>query len=59
MSTMVGTSAEKERYETVNASKEGLVNNDANQQIINAATKKHVATPNKSIRSELSPFVYS
>ena len=39
MSTMVGTSAEKERYETVNASKEGLINNDANQQIINATTE--------------------
>ena len=37
----------------------GLGNIAHHQKIINAATKKHVATPNKSIRSELSPFVYS
>ena len=39
VSAMAGTSAEKERYETVKASKEGFVNNDYSQQIINAGTK--------------------
>lgn len=56
VSTMVGTSAEKERYETVNASKEGLVNNDANQQIINAATKNPAASGSVSYHTMNSYF---
>ena len=35
---MVGTSAEKERYEEIAASKQGMANNDPSQQIINAGT---------------------
>ena len=56
VSAMVGTSAEKERYETVNASKEGLVNNDANQQIINAATKNPAASGSVSYHTMNSYF---
>lgn len=35
---MAGTSAEKERYEEIAASKQGLANNDSNLQILNAGT---------------------
>ena len=38
VSTMAGTSAEKKRYEYIGASKQGMVNNDPSQQIINAGT---------------------
>ncbi|MDD2951620.1 MAG: TonB-dependent receptor [Parabacteroides sp.] len=38
ISAMIGTSAEKERYEEISASKEGMVNNDPSQQILNAGT---------------------
>lgn len=38
VSVMAGTSAEKKRYEEIYAYKEGMVNNDASQQIINAGT---------------------
>ena len=56
VSAMVGTSAEKERYETVSASKEGLVNNDINQQIINAATKNPAASGSVSYHTMNSYF---
>lgn len=38
ITAMVGTSAEKKRYEAVSASKQGMVTNDLSQQIINAGT---------------------
>jgi TonB-linked SusC/RagA family outer membrane protein len=38
INAMVGTSAEKRRYEAISASKQGMVNNDPSQQIINAGT---------------------
>ncbi len=38
LNAMIGTSAEKKRYEVVEASKEGMVSNDKSQQIINAGT---------------------
>lgn len=38
VSAMAGTSAEKKRYEYISASKQGMVNNDPSQQIINAGT---------------------
>ena len=38
VSVMAGTSAEKERYEEIAASKQGMANNDPSQQIINAGT---------------------
>ena len=41
---MVGTSAEKERYEEICAYKEGQVNNNPNQQIINAGTMNPAAS---------------
>ena len=56
VSTMVGTSAEKERYETVKASKEGFVNNDYSQQIINAGTKNPGASGSVSYHTMNSYF---
>lgn len=38
VNAMVGTSAEKKRYEEISASKEGMVNNDPSQRILNAGT---------------------
>lgn len=38
ITAMAGTSAEKKRYEYIGASKQGMVNNDPSQQIINAGT---------------------
>lgn len=38
VSAMAGTSAEKKRYEYISASKQGMVNNDPSQQIIDAGT---------------------
>lgn len=38
VSVMAGTSAEKERYEEILTSKEGMANNDPSQQILNAGT---------------------
>ena len=35
---MLGTSAEKNRYESISASKQGMVNNDVSQRIIDAGT---------------------
>ncbi len=38
LNVMAGTSAEKKRYEEFSASKQGMVNNDPSQQILNAGT---------------------
>ena len=43
ISVMAGTSAEKNRFESTFASKQGMVNNDPSQQIINAGTINPVA----------------
>lgn len=56
VSAMAGTSAEKERYETVKASKEGFVNNDYSQQIINAGTKNPGASGSVSYHTMNSYF---
>lgn len=56
ISAMAGTSAEKERYETVKASKEGFVNNDYSQQIINAGTKNPGASGSVSYHTMNSYF---
>ena len=53
---MVGTSAEKTKYEEVNASKEGLVSNDEDQRILNGATKNAAASGYKSESSLASYF---
>ncbi len=41
---MIGTSAEQNQYEQTGASKEGLINNDKDQRIINAAAKNPAAS---------------
>ncbi|MDR2917956.1 MAG: TonB-dependent receptor [Tannerella sp.] len=56
VNAMVGTSAEKERYEHLAASKRGMVNNDESQQIINAGTKDPGAEGYTSISSLNSYF---
>lgn len=56
ISAMLGTSAEKDRYESVGASKEGLVNNDESQQIINAGTKNPAASGSISFHTMNSYF---
>lgn len=56
ISAMLGTSAEKDRYESVGASKEGLVNNDESQQIINAGTKNPAASGSVSFHTMNSYF---
>ena len=38
VTAMAGTSAEKNRYESISAQKQGMVNNDPSQQIIDAGT---------------------
>lgn len=38
INVMVGTAAEKKRYEQIGASKQGMVNNDKSQQILDAGT---------------------
>ncbi len=45
---MAGTSAEETKYEEFAASKQGLVNNNDNQRILNAATKNPGASGYKS-----------
>ena len=62
VNAMVGTSAEKRRYESVGASKQGMVNNDPSQQIINAGTLNpgasgHVVT--NSLNSYFGRVFYS
>jgi len=39
VNAMIGTSAEKNRYEQFGASKQGMVNNDPSQQVIDAGTR--------------------
>lgn len=56
ISAMVGTSAEKDRYEYVGASKQGMVNNDKSQQIINAGTENPGASGYYSINTLNSYF---
>lgn len=56
ISAMLGTSAEKDRYESVGASKEGLVNNDESQQIINAGTMNPAASGSISFHTMNSYF---
>lgn len=56
ISAMVGTSAEKDRYEYIGASKQGMVNNDKSQQIINAGTENPGASGYYSINTLNSYF---
>jgi len=56
ITAMVGTSAEKERYEFLYASKRGMVNNDLSQQIISSGTKDPSAEGYVSISSLNSYF---
>lgn len=56
VSAILGTSAEKNRYESVGASKEGLVNNDESQQIINAGTMNPAASGSISFHTMNSYF---
>ncbi len=56
ITAMIGTSAEKNRYETFSASKEGMVNNDPSQQIIDAGTLNPAAGGGMSITSLNSYF---
>jgi len=56
ITAMVGTSAEKNRYEYIGASKQGIVNNDPNQRILNAATINPGASGYVSIYSLNSYF---
>lgn len=53
---MVGTSAEKNKYETFSASKQGMVNNDKSQQIIDAGTVNPIAGGGMSTTSMNSYF---
>lgn len=56
ITAMVGTSAEKNRYESIGASKQGMVNNDPSQQIINAGTKNPGASGYWSVTALNSYF---
>lgn len=56
VNAMVGTSAEKERYEVVQAIKKGMVNNDKSQQILNSGTKDPSAGGYVTVRSLNSYF---
>ena len=56
VTAMVGTSAEKNRYEEIYAYKEGQVNNDPSQQIINAGTQNPNASGYVSTTSLNSYF---
>ncbi|WP_199163378.1 MULTISPECIES: SusC/RagA family TonB-linked outer membrane protein [Parabacteroides] len=56
VSAMAGMSAEKNRYETTVTSKQGLVNNDKSQQILNAATKNPTSSGAITISSLNSYF---
>ena len=53
---MAGTSAEKNRYEYIGASKQGMINNEKGQQIINAGTLNPNASGYYSINSLNSYF---
>ncbi len=56
ISIMAGTSAEKNRYEYIGASKQGMINNEKGQQIINAGTLNPNASGYYSINSLNSYF---
>ncbi len=56
LNAMVGTSAEKNRYEYISASKQGMVNNDENQRIIDAGTLNPGAGGSISFQSLNSYF---
>ncbi|MEG2179302.1 MAG: TonB-dependent receptor [Bacteroidales bacterium] len=56
INAMVGVSAEKDRYEQIGASKQGMVNNDESQQIINAGTINPGASGYISIKTLHSYF---
>jgi len=59
---MIGTSAEKKHYEYIGASKQGMVNNDSSQQIINAGTLNPGASGyivNSSLNSYFGRVFYS
>ncbi|WP_234347534.1 TonB-dependent receptor [Parabacteroides bouchesdurhonensis] len=56
ISAMAGMSAEKNRYETTTTSKQGLVNNDKSQQILNAATKNPASSGAITIKTLNSYF---
>lgn len=62
LNAMVGTSAEKKKYEEFAASKQGMVNNDPSQQIINAGTVNPGASgyvTTQSINSYFGRLFYS
>ncbi len=56
LSVMAGTSAEKNRYEYIGASKQGMINNEKGQQIISAGTVNPNASGYYSISSLNSYF---
>ena len=56
INAMVGTSAEKSRFEAVTATKAGMVNNDKSQQILNSGTKDPSASGYVTISSLNSYF---
>ncbi|MGP1436528.1 MAG: TonB-dependent receptor [Phocaeicola sp.] len=56
VTAMVGTSAEKNRYEYIGASKQGMINNEKGQQIINAGTMNPTADGYYSINTLNSYF---
>ncbi|MDR1258771.1 MAG: TonB-dependent receptor [Tannerellaceae bacterium] len=56
VNAMIGTSAEKNRYEEIGASKQGMVNNDPNQRILNAGTLNPGASGYINIHSLNSYF---
>ncbi|MDR2119234.1 MAG: TonB-dependent receptor [Tannerellaceae bacterium] len=56
VNAMLGTSAEKNRYEAIGASKQGMVNNDPNQRILNAGTLNPGASGYINIHSLNSYF---
>lgn len=56
INAMIGTSAEKDRYEETSMSKAGMVNNDKTQQVISAGTKNPSAYGNYRINTLNSYF---
>lgn len=56
VSVMAGTSAEKKRWEAIGASKQGMINNESSQQVINAGTMNPGASGNIVINTLNSYF---
>jgi TonB-linked SusC/RagA family outer membrane protein len=56
VNAMLGTSAEKNRYEEIGTSRQGMVNNDPNQRILNAGTLNPGASGYVNIHSLNSYF---